>query len=285
VVISVLLLLEVGGVIHSSDTVFGIVLDPPQRFKSFGAVAVCLTPICLWFGWHLGGYWKAAGLLCVPLTAIVLTGAGRQSSLDGMLGLLGGATLILAVYGLIHLPTLPRRLLGIACVVGATGLFFWICLNLPAVPVGPEPMPQLPLLDWHRHVIWGFAVDTFTQNWLFGVGPNTIDLAEGARDIIPGMRQEYIPGHPHNWLFEIMAETGILGTAALALTLLFLLIELGRRAASNQAGAWAGIFLCGAFWASALANFSIWAAWWQACFIVLIGIVLAMTKAREEPSS
>ena len=284
-VISVLLLLEVGGAIEASDTFFGIVLDPPQRFKSFGAVAVCLIPVCLWFGWRLGGRWKAMALLCLPLTAIVLAGAGRQPSLDGLLGAVGGITLVLAVYGLIHLPTLPRRLLGVACVVGAAALFFWVCLNLPAIPVGPDPMPQLPMLDWHRQVIWGFAVDTFAQNWLFGVGPNTIDMANGARDIIPGMSQEYIPGHPHNWLFEIMAETGTLGTAALAMTLLFLLIDLGRKAARNQSGAWAGIFLCGAFWASALANFSIWAAWWQACFVVLIVIVLAMTKAREEPSS
>lgn len=278
VLVSVLLLLQSAGMIDATVLVFETPLDPAQRFKSFGAVAVCLIPLCLWFGWQLGGRWKVAALLCVPAVAVVLAGAGRQPSLDGLLGGIGGLTLLVIVAGLIHLPKVARRLLGIFCVAGATVLFFWICLNLPSVPVNADQTGALPLLDWHRQVIWGFAVDAFTQNWLFGVGPNAIDLMPGARDIIPGMHQEYIPGHPHNWLFEVMAETGVLGTAAIGIALLFLVAEFARRAANGVSGAWAAIFLCGAFWTSALANFSIWAAWWQACFIVLISIAFVLTR-------
>ena len=105
----------------------------------------------------------------------------------------------------------------------------------------------------------------------------------GANDLIPGMNQEYIPSHPHNWVLEIAAETGILGVALLLTAVLLGLRALFQLTKQDETAAWAAIALYSAFWTSSLGNFSIWSAWWLAVFAVLMSFPLAEFVRRTNP--
>jgi hypothetical protein len=47
------------------------------------------------------------------------------------------------------------------------------------------------------------------------------------------------------------------------------------RALESRMAGWAGLALMGAFWGSALGNFSIWSAWWQVTFLLLVMMPLS----------
>ena len=132
-------------------------------------------------------------------------------------------------------------------------------------------------VDPHRQLIWSFTLDRAMERPFFGYGIDAINKVEGASEIIPFFNQEFIPSHPHNWMLEILAETGVAGLSAMLLALALLLRELYRQAMTGRdpAAGWAAIALFGTFWGSSLANFSIWAAWWQASFWLLLAILVA----------
>jgi len=110
--------------------------------------------------------------------------------------------------------------------------------------------------------------------WL-GIGPNTINLIPGASTIIPGMNQQYVPSHPHNWFLEIFSETGLLGIISLLATLFAAFAILFKQAAQNAFPAITAITLLASFLCSSLGNFSIWSIWWLAALGVLLCLPLA----------
>ena len=68
--------------------------------------------------------------------------------------------------------------------------------------------------------------------------------------------------------------------------LVVVLILFGRfvRAAARRRGVgWAGIAMMGAFFGSWLANFSLWAAWWQLTIVALSAILLAAVAGGAPP--
>lgn len=297
--------LVIGGVIAFSIAVFGVYFQSsavafregigmtgpyngPKNFKLFASATICFLPVLLWAAWWLGGKWRLAVLPAVPLAGLVVYGDGVETSYSALFGVIGGAGLLFLVLIGLKTPVAVRRGIILA-VLGMGGvLAFYVLSNLPPPPVEADQAARLPVPDWHRQVIWGFAWDVFLKNPVFGIGPNTINLVPGASDIIPGMNQEYVPGHPHNSVLEIAAEAGIVGLVGLAALIICLLRGFLRFAVGAREGrygtqvrkelfgaAMAGIFLTGSFWTSSLSNFSIWSAWWIATFIVLISIPLA----------
>ena len=70
------------------------------------------------------------------------------------------------------------------------------------------------LIDTHRQYIWGFSLNKFFNKPLLGYGPDTSNFIEGSQEIIGSNytgTMPYIPSHPHNFIIEILLDTGLIG--------------------------------------------------------------------------
>ena len=256
-----------------------------QTLKPYFSVATCILPLVLWYGFRERGIWGILAVFHIPLTVLLIYGRGEQPGLSAIIGL-GSATI--ALIGVWAMTSVPRRaawILVISVILATTALAGYIVYHLPTPPVSEAMEPTLQFPDWHRQVIWGFTIDIIRNAPLFGVGPNTVNLVPGANDLIPGMNQEYIPSHPHNWVLEVAAETGITGAALLIAAVLFGLKILFQATKQDKTAAWAAIALYSAFWTSSLGNFSIWSAWWLAVFAVLMSFPLAALVQAKNPQA
>ena len=82
------------------------------------------------------------------------------------------------------------------------------------------------ILDPHRQFIWGFSLTKFIKRPLLGYGPDTSNFIEGGQRVIGSKYtgdMTFIPSHPHNFLIELLLETGVLGTFLLLFLFLIFL--------------------------------------------------------------
>jgi len=259
-------------------------MEAAATFKPYSSVAICMLPIVAWIGWCKKGVWRYIAALAALLIILNIIRYGfpfwDRSLQTGYAALLGAGVAGLFL-GFVFLcrstPNVIRPALVIGFLILGLVAIFGIFEQLPEPPVvaGQEKFAPLPIVDWHRQVIWGFVYSQYFNFPIIGFGPNTINTVPGANYIIPGMNQEYVPSHPHNWLLEMMAETGALGTIAILIVLILLARFLFMRALESRMAGWAGLALMGAFWGSALGNFSIWSAWWQVTFLLLVMMPLS----------
>ena len=90
-----------------------------------------------------------------------------------------------------------------------------------------------------------------------------------------------IPAHPHNWVVEVMAETGALGLLALLFTLVFFYVYLLLKyRKTGEAGYLMAILVFAGYWTSGLFNFSYWSAWWQLSFVLTTAFALSAFSAK-----
>jgi O-antigen ligase len=113
------------------------------------------------------------------------------------------------------------------------------------------------------------------------MGINTINFAPGAEAVIPNTATnlKMIPSHPHNWVLEIGAETGVFGLLALLGTIAITFIHIIRAYLRERDNSYL-IALCifVGYWASGLFNFSFWSAWWQMSFVLIIALFLSQSS-------
>lgn len=240
--------------------------EAAQAVKGFGSALACLMPVALWAGGRLGGRWRLAGFAFQPLAIGAMIAASSEAGLAGA-GLAGA---VLAAAWLAHGRVAVQA--GVALIVvvgGAAG----------AILAGAGPLaPGFAALDPHRQAIWANALGYLPEAPVFGQGLDVVNLLPGADEVVPEFNQARIPSHPHDWAIEVLVETGIVGFAAALAALAVLAFRLARLGAPGTAG----LALMAAFWGSGLVNFSLWAAWWQATFLIPLAFVLA-TGARDPP--
>ena len=131
------------------------------------------------------------------------------------------------------------------------------------------------LLDVHRQIIWGFTFNKFKDKPLFGYGPDSSNFIEGSqKDIGIQMTGDmnFIPSHPHNFFFELLLETGLVGTMLFILFLVYVNLKVSRINDSVRFNIFL-IFLNAYFWGSSLVNFSFWLGWWQGSYYLLLSIL------------
>ena len=249
-------------------------------FKAYASAMICLLPIILWSGVHLGGRWQASAYLIVPGALLFFWGARSRAAL---LGLLSAVLAVVIIRLLLSASRGMRRaivaILVVCTLVGAVTLL----TRLPQPSTTNSADSRLPtfLVDHHRQLIWGFVVGKIKEKPWFGHGIDIINQSEGAAARIPELNQNFVPSHPHNWVLEIAGETGLLGLAAITAALLVLLRQLAVLAGSGQLIGWAGTASFAAFWGSSLSNFSIWASWWQIVFFLIMAIVFAAAPRKS----
>jgi O-antigen ligase len=228
----------------------------------------------------LGGGWRATSVVVVLLGAAIVFGTHSAAGKLGY-GALAGALLV--GWLLIALPQTPARLLAAVLFALAAAAAYVLVTLVPVPPYNCEAL-ALPtwLIDTHRQIIWGFALDRAADAPWFGYGIDVGGNLPGASIPLPDcVGQNYLPSHAHNWMIELFVETGAFGLAGAVAALLLFARDLVQRAARGQTGALAGLALAGAFWGSGLVNFSIWAAWWQVSFLMLTAITLSPAAALE----
>lgn len=256
---------------------------PATLFKGFASAVVCLVPVVLWSLTGAGLAKKALRLAVLVLAGLTIWLDGVQTSLAGILGLLAALVLIGVVAAMRRLDR--RRRLGVASGLLALALVIAAAITtaLPSPRENDASRLAIPawLVDPHRQVIWAFTLEAVERRPLFGHGPNSINRIDGADQPSPIAEGDILPSHPHNWAYEIAAETGIPGLVVLCVALLMLLRRAAILAIDGSRAGWAAVALFGAFWGSSLVNFSIWAAWWQLTFIVLLAILMA--GSQKEP--
>ena len=130
------------------------------------------------------------------------------------------------------------------------------------------------ILDPHRQFIWGFSLTKFIKRPLLGYGPDTSNFIEGGQRVIGSKYtgdMTFIPSHPHNFLIELLLETGVLGTFSFIIFILILnykLIQLADLRGRNFL-----IFFNGYYWGASLVNFSYWQAWWQGSYFLILCLI------------
>ena len=244
-------------------------------FKAAGSGAVVLVPLVLWAGARLGGRWRVGGVALAVALLMLTASSGSRAGLAGLIG-----ALAITPFALI-LRKETRRwgggvLLVLALVVVAVG-FYLVDLNVTMVL--PEEALTFPswLIDPHRQLIWSFALDVAFQHPWFGWGINTINLVPpvvNAQALHPAY--PVLPSHPHNWVIEIFAETGVVGGIAVVFFVAGLFVSLLRRFRACGDLRFAALLAASAaFWVSSLFNFSFWSAWWQVLYVLVMAFLLA----------
>jgi O-antigen ligase len=114
----------------------------------------------------------------------------------------------------------------------------------------------------------------------FGNGINVINLLPGADTRMPSNSLNVIPSHPHNWLVEVFAETGVFGILALIALVVTLCLKLaGDYLKSSDISLLAALLVNVGYWSMGLFNLSFWAAWWQISYLVLTALCLAGSRS------
>ena len=130
------------------------------------------------------------------------------------------------------------------------------------------------IIDAHRQFIWGFSLSKVLEKPFAGHGPDSSNFIDGSQKKINHEltgTMPFIPSHPHNFLIELLLDTGILGTLLFSLLILFINLEIFKRANTYQK--YFLIFFNGYFWGSSLVNFSFWLGWWQGSYFFLLSLI------------
>ena len=249
--------------------------------KSFAALAVFIVPVLLWTGFRLRGRWIILAVAS-SIGFIALVGLTYNRA-----AIAGFITMILVAAVLVA--RLDRsRIIQIALPVGALAIFIGVMmwLNMTRQRPGFEGDWYLPLwlVDFPRQSIWRFSFELVQQNFWFGLGINTINFAPGANVIIPGSitNLKMIPSHPHNWILEIAAETGVFGVLSLLGAIAVSFIHMIRKFLQNGDNAYLiAICMSVGYWVSGLFNFSFWSAWWQMSFVLIIALCLSQKSDAD----
>ena len=142
----------------------------------------------------------------------------------------------------------------------------------------------LNIVDAHRQIIWGFAFDKFKDKPFFGYGPDSSNFIEGSQEDI-GIKftgdMNFIPSHPHNFFFELLLETGLVGTTLFILFLIFINFKILNLNDSLNFRIFI-IFFNAYFWGASLVNFSFWLGWWQGSYYLLLSLLASKGFQRND---
>ena len=256
--------------------------DPVLDLKAFGAVSLLLLPVVVLAGRRLGGRWLMGALATGAGILVVIWMTYNRSALAGLLAMiLAGGVLVMLIN------RRPKAVFAVgAGLVGlVAGTMAWLYSTRGFIHPPEGIVVALPpwLVDYQRQTIWQFALDLGRDAPWFGRGINIINFLPGADNPMPGSGLTMIPGHPHNWLIEVLVETGMAGAFGLLLVIVAVAVRLWRDFLRRRDDAvLAALMVHVGYWASGLFSFSFWSAWWQVSYLLLMAVALAGRSSREE---
>ena len=246
---------------------------PFDNAKAYAAAAACGIPLCLWIFRQECGLWRGAAGLATCGQALLVVTTINKSALAGILAMILAVSLAVVMRR-------GRRWLAawaLGAVVATTAILLLV-YELPDEPAARPVWDWLPpqIVDTHRQQIWHFSAEKIAEKPWIGYGINIIDRIPGANEILPGYSVEAIPSHPHNWVLEILGETGAIGFLPVVVAIGWAAMRGFRRfVRAGDAAALAQLGITAGFWSSSLFNFSIWSSWWLISYFLLMAIAAA----------
>lgn len=249
---------RLGGALHGVDKA-----SSAYRLHMMSSVLAILLPF-LW-AWlmrkdlerEVFATWFAIPLVLLGFWAVFVCG-GRSGWLA-----MGASSLVFLVFASRYHGLIIHRwhwLLGVAAIITGPllyGLANGLAIMKERVLLASETLgPGAGRLD-----IWKFAWEHMFDNPITGIGLNAFRQLEFPPE---GLASH---SHPHNFILQIMLETGVLGSVAVAVMLLYVFYNFFRYAQGNLYGL-AGLASLIAFCVAALTNTSIFHGWWLLFFIV-----------------
>ena len=170
----------------------------------YGATLAILSPFFLEALRRAGG--MGVGILSIPVYAAIVMSGHQSSALLALIGLAGWAVLALR-----HKEVGAKRQVTGFVISAIIGLLLGIYLSIVTGQVGTlAEAPARYQSFLYQSQLWELSWQAFSGNWLTGVGMRgfgTFAIQESA-GLIPGLSETW---HPHLILFEVVAETGIVG--------------------------------------------------------------------------
>ncbi|HBQ02364.1 MAG TPA: hypothetical protein DD655_01940 [Halieaceae bacterium] len=170
----------------------------------YGATLAILSPFFLEALRRAGG--MGVGILSIPVYAAIVMSGHQSSALLALIGLAGWAVLALR-----HKEVGAKRQVTGFVISAVIGLLLGIYLSIVTGQVGTlAEAPARYQSFLYQSQLWELSWQAFSGNWLTGVGMRgfgTFAIQESA-GLIPGLSETW---HPHLILFEVVAETGIVG--------------------------------------------------------------------------
>ena len=182
------------------------------------------------------------------------------------------------------------KILFYALIFIAVTLSSKILLNLPenldkeSIKTQKFIVPTF-LVDAHRQYIWSFSLKKISEKPLLGYGPDTSNFIEGSQEIIGSKytgTMPYIPSHPHNFLLEIILDTGIIGLVGFIIFIFYYNFQIFRKSDDN--GKFLLILFFFYFWGSSLVNFSFWLGWWQVSYFFITALISSINLSKNQKS-
>ena len=248
--------------------------------NSFGRVLAnayaVAAPLIVLSGFILGGRWQWGAVMLAVAALGLAVDTSTGAALLGFAGII--AVLCLTRFMRLRIGT-GVILLGALGGIVALNTFS----NDNAVTETPGVFMSSASVGTHRQQIWADTVKIASERPLLGHGPNALKFHPVARQPSPYFNNfTVIPSHPHNWVLEILSETGWIGLTALAGWLLVTHICVLRRyLAHSDPALLAVLATSGAFWGAGLANFSFWSPWWLATYVTCMAGCLALRQPSD----
>jgi len=141
---------------------------------------------------------------------------------------------------------------------------------------------NLPLSSIHRTYIYDFVLQNISDKPLLGWGIGVSRSLPGSQEKIAELNRELLPLHPHNSIFEVWVELGLVGALALTVLIFFIMIRIVR-IVKEQAATAVLFGSASAYIVIGLTSYSIWSSWWIATAILSTGIWTALLAERKTP--
>jgi len=262
--------------IHFYPEIIYVLRNIPDRpwlkYKAFASALACLVPVFVYLAWRYKDVFRWIAVVLIILSLHAIIASSSRSAIAGLVaaGLVSTVILAFCVKAL----RFPMMLSSLV-LLGLVGWTLHEYATVSSFETGPLNLPSW-FIDYHRQYIWSFVASKIPEAFWFGHGLNAIAHVPGADQNVPGLRFALVPSHPHNWVLEIFSETGIFGLLGiLSVILSFLVHDLYAFMQTKDFRSLTRLAVIITFWTSSCFNFSIWAPWWGATFLVLMAILSA----------
>ena len=258
-----------------------------NEFKGFSALIVLITPLLLIGLWRFSKSWRVLSAVGIIQFAAITWMSSNRAAIAGLLVM----AMVLSLAQVFR-PAYRRMAAGVAggFLTILVGVVVWlrtsrIDIAISRAPEGDWLFPVW-LIDFQRQTVWSFTLNIWESAPWLGVGPNTINFSPGASAPMPGDEKLHIiPSHPHNWVVELLAETGSIGFLMVAAAIGYIGYRWIRwYARSGDIAVMGALLIFAGYWGSGLFNFSYWSAWWQFSLFMACAIALShVRKTKNKP--
>ena len=244
--------------------------------KAAASSSALLIPVLIWIGARFRGVWTVFAAVAIAELAAIIFLTNSRSALAGVLA----SVMVVGMAIISSQRKANVRLMWILAMLGCLVVtIIWLFVTRSwTVTATDSSVWWLPvwLIDAARQGIWAYAWNASEEWRWFGVGINVVDSLPGAAEHNALTNTANIPLHPHNWMVEIIVETGVVGFIAMITTIGHRFLSFLRRYVRHKEPALLTLMaVWAAYWGSGLFNFSYWSAWWQESFLLLTAVCLA----------